>query len=134
MLREYSKSRGFTIIELLTIIAVIGILAAISIVSWSGVQNQARRNDFQANAEQVKLKLGEYFTEHNSYYKTKAEVETYLDSIGAASLSDTFSAAAYQYATTPGACTTSAADCVSYTITVTNASFGGSGDSVVVRP
>ncbi len=133
MLRQYSKSRGFTIIELITIIAVIGILVSISVVSWNGVQNQARRSDFQANADQVKLKLGEYFTEHNSYYKTKAEVESYLDNIGAPALSDTFSAAAYQYATAPGACTTAGSDCASYTITIPATNFGG-GDNIVVTP
>ena len=36
------KSRGFTIVELIVVIAVIGILAAISIVSYSAIQNNAK--------------------------------------------------------------------------------------------
>lgn len=34
-------SRGFTIVELLIVIVVIGILAAISIVAYNGIQNRA---------------------------------------------------------------------------------------------
>lgn len=39
---SYSPQRGFTIVELLIVIVVIGILATISIVSYRGVQEQAR--------------------------------------------------------------------------------------------
>ena len=37
-----NKTKGFTIVELLVVIVVIGILAAISIVSYSGVSKKAR--------------------------------------------------------------------------------------------
>lgn len=37
-----SKNAGFTIVELLIVIVVIGILAAITIVSFNGVQNRAK--------------------------------------------------------------------------------------------
>lgn len=39
------KGAGFTIVELLIVIAVIGILAAISIVSYNGIQERARNTD-----------------------------------------------------------------------------------------
>ena len=35
------QQRGFTIVELLIVIVVIGILAAITIVAFNGVQNKA---------------------------------------------------------------------------------------------
>lgn len=37
-----SKNAGFTIVELLIVIVVIGILAAITIVAFNGVQNRAK--------------------------------------------------------------------------------------------
>ena len=58
---------GFTIVELLIVIVVIGILAAIGLVAYSGVQNKAHdsivRQDlanFHKNLELVKVELGRY--------------------------------------------------------------------------
>lgn len=53
-LQTFTRQRGFTIVELLIVIVVIGILAAITIVAYNGVQGRAqdsrRVNDIQAIA------------------------------------------------------------------------------------
>jgi len=53
------KNRGFTIVELLIVIVVIAILAAISIVSYNGIQQRARdtsrKNDVAAIAKALHL-------------------------------------------------------------------------------
>ena len=49
-LKNINKESGFTIVELLIVIVVIGILAAITIVAYNGVQNRARANSAQATA------------------------------------------------------------------------------------
>ncbi len=43
------KQSGFTIVELLIVIVVIGILAAITIVAYNGVQQRARATNVQTN-------------------------------------------------------------------------------------
>jgi prepilin-type N-terminal cleavage/methylation domain-containing protein len=40
----YSKQKGFTIVELLIVVVVIAILAAITIVSYNGIQNRAQQS------------------------------------------------------------------------------------------
>jgi len=48
------RSNGFTIVELLIVIVVIGILAAITIVAFNGVQERAKIN--QASSELANMK------------------------------------------------------------------------------
>lgn len=51
------KHQGFTIVELLIVIVVIGILAAISIVSYNGIQDRARDTSVKNSASQVRTKI-----------------------------------------------------------------------------
>lgn len=59
------KTQGFTIVELLVVIVVIGILAAISIVAYNGIQDRARtakmQTDFRAISQAMQLAQAENF-------------------------------------------------------------------------
>jgi len=55
-----SNQRGFTIVELLIVVVVIAILAAITIVSYNGISNRAKQSAAQSAAEQVGKKLATY--------------------------------------------------------------------------
>lgn len=130
--------KGFTVIELIVVIAVIGILASITVVSYGESQKRAQKSSYESNAQQVKLRLGDYFTDNNKYPVTKSDIVTYLSSTGSTSLSTEFSKAAYTYAPTTNtgvACSTTV-PCEKYTITVAKTNWrGGSTDAdIIVTP
>jgi prepilin-type N-terminal cleavage/methylation domain-containing protein len=60
---------GFTIVELLIVIVVIGVLAAITIVAFNGIQNRSENSKTLAAVSQV-VKLLTIYKESNGSYPT----------------------------------------------------------------
>lgn len=58
---------GFTIVELLIVIVIIGILAAITIVSYTGITQRAVTSTVQADLANAKKQLTLYYTDNGSY-------------------------------------------------------------------
>jgi prepilin-type N-terminal cleavage/methylation domain-containing protein len=68
MMRRYHKtSDGFTIVELLIVIVVIAILAAITIVAYNGIQNRARISAVSSALSQANKKLASFAVDGNGY-------------------------------------------------------------------
>jgi len=61
------KQPGFTIVELLIVIVVIGILAAITIVAYNGIQGRARDAQRVSEMNRLKTSLDIYFTLNGQY-------------------------------------------------------------------
>lgn len=61
------RERGFTIVELLIVIVVIGILAAITIVAYNGVQSRAKTTSADAAGNSAIKKAELYNTEQSAY-------------------------------------------------------------------
>ncbi len=67
------KQQGFTIVELLIVIIVIGILAALVLVTFSGVQQKARNTERTTDVKAIASHL-EVYNAQSGYYPTSAEL------------------------------------------------------------
>jgi type II secretion system protein G len=64
---QASSRRGFTIVELLIVIVVIGILAAITIVAYNGIQQRARDSNRQSAIGSIRQALEMYKLDQGRY-------------------------------------------------------------------
>jgi prepilin-type N-terminal cleavage/methylation domain-containing protein len=118
------NKQGFTIVELLIVIVVIGILAAITIVAYNGIQDRARTSAVSSALSQAAKKLAVYQVDNPDLYPAD---KTALEALG---IKDTESVT-YQYtrtSTTPNTyCITATTGTISYKIsnTTTAPSAGG---------
>ena len=70
-----SPSSGFTLIELVMVIAIIGILVAVAVPSYKSSTAKARRSDGQTALMDAMVREERYFTEHNTYTTTLADAK-----------------------------------------------------------
>lgn len=61
------KESGFTIVELLIVIVVIGILAALVVTTFSGIQRKARNTERETDVKAIHGQLEAYFAQENRY-------------------------------------------------------------------
>jgi len=88
-MKNTTRRSGFTIIELLIVIVVIGILAAITLVSYNGVQNRAMTARSVSTANEVRTKVTVWNVFYSSYpdlaqLRTNSLSPTDIDTAGGA--------------------------------------------------
>lgn len=75
------NEEGFTIAELLIVIVVLGILAAIAIPSFTGLQKRARRAELESNGRAIVLALEMYRIEKGKYPDTVDQIDDLTGSL-----------------------------------------------------
>lgn len=105
------KQTGFTIVELLIVIVVIAILAAITIVAFNGIQDRAKASAAQSAASQATKKVMAYAIDNADQYPAN------LAAVGISDSGDT----TYQYSVNNSIspreyCVTATTDDISYHI------------------
>jgi prepilin-type N-terminal cleavage/methylation domain-containing protein len=133
MISFKKNSRGFTIVELLIVIVVIGILAALVIVTYNGIQQKARDTERKTDIKALQGHLEAYWAD-NAKYPTLAQANdttfrqnnfkgldlaSFADpkNAGSTTLCATATATCYGYAALPSGCDNTATDCDNYTLT-----------------
>ena len=68
------QNKGFTLIELMMVIAIIGLLAAIAIPNYSEYLTRTKRSEGQALLADVAARQERFYAQNNSYVTTDANV------------------------------------------------------------
>lgn len=90
-MKKRSK-KGFTLIELIVVIAIVGILAAILIPQFTGFQDKARATQAVVEAKQVATAIDSIYAEKGAYTTVAADVYPLAFGAAAAPTGSRFSA------------------------------------------
>lgn len=96
-MQKWAKQSGFTIVELLIVVVVIAILAAVTIIAYNGIQNRARTSAVSSAASQAGRQLLTYAPVNGDTYPTEAQFQLSSFRLGTLKLPEDTPEATYDY-------------------------------------
>ena len=76
------NASGFTLVELMVVIVVIGILAALAIPRFTGVTAKAKLSEFKPVLKQAATLYNAYYEEHDTYVTKTGNISNGNEEIG----------------------------------------------------
>jgi prepilin-type N-terminal cleavage/methylation domain-containing protein len=67
-----TSQRGFTLIELMVVVVIIGLLAAIAIPNYASMQRNAQESGVKSNMHTLQLVMEDYSVQNDGFYPTSA--------------------------------------------------------------
>ena len=67
-MNKNTNLKGFTLTELLVVVAILGILSAVGIVSYNGYVSSAQRKSAENLMQQISLAQSEFLSDNGEYY------------------------------------------------------------------
>jgi prepilin-type N-terminal cleavage/methylation domain-containing protein len=86
-----SAQRGFTLIELMIVVVVLGVLAAIALPNFVQMQNRAKEGSLKANMHTFQLAAEDYALQHDGIYANDGSLVVSLMPAAGANFRNPFS-------------------------------------------
>jgi len=79
-MKTLTKQHGFTLLEIMTVIVVIGILSAMSVVRAGTARSRAYRASMQEDLRTMAVAQESYYSEHQTYASSLSDLDMQLSS------------------------------------------------------
>ena len=74
-----TRRTGFTLVEILIVVIILGILAAIVIPQFTEASSDARESSLTSNLQTLRSQLGLFKIQHNDDYPNSTDTDTFED-------------------------------------------------------
>ncbi len=72
--------KGFTLVELMIVVAILGILAAVAVPMYRNYISTSKRSEAKANLETIRLLEEQYYADHKTYL-AGADTQALIDNL-----------------------------------------------------